>query len=162
MSILFLAKKNNELISHCKCEDSLVGNPGQLDCPWCGCGWLFSCNKCRKAFSFAKAVEIDKAWKEIAIEDLVGYSNKEPTKEEVSEWVESMQHMTSHIELGKTYVYLDGCFIPADEEDFEFEGWHSKHNFSKTPQVIALENKEIVDELLANPDYWTQNAINEQ
>ncbi len=72
-----------------------------------------------------------------------------------------MQSMMSHIQPGRTYIYLDGCFIPADEENFEFEGWHSKHNFFKTPQVIALEDNEIVDALLANPDYWTENAIQE-
>lgn len=162
MSILFLVKKNDELISHCKCEESLAGDPGQLDCPWCGCGWLFSCTKCRKAFTFAEAKLIDKTWEEIAREDILGFSSKEPTKEAISEWVDCMQHMMSHLVVGKTYVYLDGCFIPTDEEDFEFEGWKSKHNFYRPPQVIALEDKEIIDSLLSNPQYWEGNAIPEQ
>lgn len=161
MAILYLVKKNNELISHCKCEESIVGEPGQLDCPWCGCGWLFSCTKCRKAFTFAEAKEIDKTWEELAREDLLGYSGKEPELEDVDNWIECMQHMMSHIEVGRTYIYLDGCFIPADEEGFEFEGWASKHSFYKTPQVIALEDKAILDQVLSNPEYWTENAIEE-
>lgn len=60
MSILYLVKKNDDVISHCKCEESFVGEEGQLDCPWCGCGWLFSCSKCRKAFTFSEAAEIEK------------------------------------------------------------------------------------------------------
>ncbi len=159
MSILYLVKKNDELISHCKCEESLVGDPGQLDCPWCGCGWLFSCTKCRKAFTFAEAKELDKTWEEVAKEDLLGYSNKEPESDDINNWIECMQQMMSHIEVGKTYIYLDGSFIPADEENFEFEGWKSKHNFYKTPQVIALEDKEIIEQVLSNPQYWEENAI---
>ena len=162
MSILYLAKKNDDFISHCKCEESLVGDSGQLDCPWCGCGWLFSCTKCRKAFSFAEAIRVDKTWEELAREDLFGFSGKEPSQAEITEWIECMQHMTSHLKLGQTYVYLDGCFIPANEEDFEFEGLHAKHEFHKPPQVVALEDESIVKDLLENPDYWTQNAINPQ
>lgn len=160
MSILYLAKKNNDFVSHCKCENSLIGDSGQLDCPWCGCGWLFSCIKCRKAFSFSEAVNLDKTWEELAHDDLIGFDGKEPSQAEIAEWVEYMKYRTSHLVLGQTYVYLDGCFIPADEENFEFEGLHAKHAFHKPPQIIALEDERIVGDLLENPDYWTQNAIN--
>ncbi len=160
MSILYLQKKNSDLICHCECEESLVGDPGQLDCPWCGCGWLFSCTKCRKAFSFAIAVEVDKTWEELAKEDLYGYSKKEPTEQDVSEWIEFMQGMLEHVELGQDYIYLDGYFIPANEEDFEAEGWHSKHDFRKTPQIIALkEDPEIINQVLSNREYWDENKI---
>ena len=159
MSILYLVKKNDEFISFCSCAESLVGDPGQLDCPWCGCGWLFSCTKCRKAFSFAVAAEIDKTWEEIAAEDLYGYSKKQPTDEAISEWVEGMKAMQSEIELGKTYVYLDGIFIPADEENFAMEGWYAKHEFEHVPQVAALKNEEIKKLVLSNPEYWRKNQI---
>ena len=159
MSILYLKKKNDDFISHCKCEESLVGDPGQLDCPWCGCGWLFSCTKCRKAFSFAIATKIDKTWEQIAKEDLYGFSKKIPTQEEVSEWVEFMKKMMGHIELGKSYVYLDGYFVPTDEVNFEAEGWYAKHDFAKMPQIMALEDPKIVDQVLSNPEYWRSHAI---
>jgi hypothetical protein len=48
---LYLRKANDDFVSHCKCPkaDSLISSPGQMDCPWCGCGWLFICSRCNKA-----------------------------------------------------------------------------------------------------------------
>ncbi len=159
MSVIHLVKANDDLVSHCKCEQGTVGEPGQLDCPWCGCGWLFSCSKCRKAFSFAKVVEINKTWQELAREDLYNYNKQEPDNDSISNWVENMKGMTEHIELGKNYVYLDGYFIPTDEEYFEVEGWKSKHDFIKVPQVEALEDPTVIDQVLSNSDYWLKNEI---
>src|SRR5262249_18861030 len=53
---VYLRKANNDLVSHCACAqaDALVTAPSQMDCPWCGCGWLFICSRCRKAFTFAE------------------------------------------------------------------------------------------------------------
>jgi len=67
---LYLAKANNNLISHCACPDALVTFPPQIDCPWCGCGWLFTCIECRKAFVFERAIESDSPWHELARRDL--------------------------------------------------------------------------------------------
>ena len=67
--------------------------------------------------------------------------------------------MTEHIELGKSYAYLDGFFIPVDEVNFSVEGWKSKHDFKKVPQVSALEDSTIVEQVLSNPDYWRNNEI---
>ena len=69
---------------------------------------------------------------------------------------------TEHIQLGQSYVYLDGFFIPADETDFEVRGWHAKHQFTKVPQVLALEDETIVEQVLGNPDYWTENEITDR
>ncbi|WP_434157900.1 hypothetical protein [Stutzerimonas stutzeri] len=154
MSIIYLVKKNDDLISHCHCDESLVSYPGQLDCPWCGCGWLFFCTKCRKAFTFATAVEVEKTWEEIAKEDLVGYSKQEPSDEEVAEWVAYMKEMLGHIEPGRDYVYLDGHVIPTDEGQFEAEGWHSKHVFPEPPQLTAMTQSEVIDTVLSNREYW--------
>lgn len=159
MSIIYLTKKNDDLISHCRCEESLAGDPGQLDCPWCGCGWLFSCTKCRKAFTFAAGVEIDKSWNEIAREDLFGYSKKEPSEKEVAEWIDFMKGMMAHVEVGRDYIYLDGYFIPTDEGPFEAEGWHSKHNFSEPPQVTAMDHPEIIGTILSKREYWDEAKI---
>lgn len=159
MSIIYLVKKNDDLISHCNCKESLVGEPGRLDCPWCGCGWLFSCTKCRKAFTFATGVEIDKSWTEIAREDLFGYSKKEPSEKEVDEWVDFMKGMMEHIEVGRDYIYLDGYFIPAYEGSFEAEGWYSKHDFSEPPQVTAIDHPEIIEDVLSKREYWDEAKI---
>ncbi len=67
--------------------------------------------------------------------------------------------MQSEIELGKIYVYLDGVFIPADEENFSMEGWYAKHEFAQAPQVSALKNSEIEKLVLSNPEYWRKSQI---
>jgi hypothetical protein len=162
VTILYLAKKNDDVISHCKCEESFIGEEGQLDCPWCGCGWLFSCLKCRKAFTFAEAVKINKTWEELAREDLMAFYKRDPNKIDIEEWVQRMQYMTSHIKLGETYVYLDGCFIPAKDKNIEFEGLYANHKFNVLPQVSALENNSVISSTLENPEYWYKNTINQK
>lgn len=44
---IYLIKDNDDLCSHCACETAYITFPPQMDCPWCGCGWLFSCTACR-------------------------------------------------------------------------------------------------------------------
>jgi hypothetical protein len=159
MKTIYLQKENNDLISHCKCENALTSYPSQLDCPWCGCGWLFSCIECRKAFTFAKGIETDLSLEELAEEDYFGFYNEKPSKEDVDEWVEGMKAFLSDIEVGKSYIYFDGSILPADSTDFEFTGWFSHHKFDKTPQMMALKKPNIVDKILCNSDYWIQNEI---
>ncbi|MCJ8273007.1 MAG: hypothetical protein MJK04_26865 [Psychrosphaera sp.] len=157
MSIIHLVKANDDLVSHCKCQQGIVGEPGQMDCPWCGCGWLFSCSNCRKAFTFAIAVEIDKTWEELALQDLYSYNKQTPDATSIADWIENMKAMTGHIELGQSYVYLDGAFIPADMQDFKLSGWKTTHKFDTTPQIAALEEPSVIEHILSNPDYWRKD-----
>ena len=39
---IYLEKDNDQLVSFCSCEPAYITYPPQLDCPWCGCGWLFT------------------------------------------------------------------------------------------------------------------------
>ena len=61
---LYLRKANDDLVSNCRCAkaEALITAPCQMDCPWCGCGWLFICSHCRKAFTFAEAFEVEESW----------------------------------------------------------------------------------------------------
>jgi hypothetical protein len=61
-----LRKTNDDFVNHCKCAkaDALISSPGQMDCPLCGCEWLFNCSGCGKAFTFAESVEVDESWEE--------------------------------------------------------------------------------------------------
>ncbi len=52
---LYLVKADDRLHSTCRCAQGLAGFPIQADCPWCGCGWLFTCTRCGKPFTFARA-----------------------------------------------------------------------------------------------------------
>jgi hypothetical protein len=131
-----------------------------MDCPWCGCGWLFTCMKCRKAFTFARGVELDESWEEWASHDIRGFE-MEPTDEAVVDWVESMQAYLDGVMVGKQYVALDGCVIPTDANSLDFDGWKSHHRFDFVPQVAALEDASIVKTVLSNVDYWETRAIDE-
>ena len=158
---LYLKKASNELISHCTCDDAPITFPPQMDCPWCGCGWLFCCANCRKAFTFAVAVEVDESWEETALRDLNGRGPafEQPTPDEVAAWVEAMQVMCAELEPGEEYVYLDGWFIPRETEEIEIEGMHAFHDLTCVPQVVALTDKSILEEILSNQDYWKENEV---
>src|SRR5437016_12366537 len=106
--MIYLRKANNDIINWCKCTDGYISSPGQMDCPWCGCGWLFICSRCRKAFTFAEAVEIDESWEQTAHRSIRGHYERDPKVGEVEEWIEFMQILLKSIQLGQMYVYLNG------------------------------------------------------
>src|SRR5690349_1929085 len=99
---LYLKKASNELVSHCTCDDAPITFPPQMDCPWCGCGWLFCCANCRKAFTFAVAVELDESWEATAMRDLGNRSpDFKPTEDDIAAWVEAMQELCGELEVGQ-------------------------------------------------------------
>jgi hypothetical protein len=161
VSIIYLKKCNDDLVSHCKCESAIAAYPPQMNCPWCGCGWLLTCIECRKAFTFAVAVELDTTWEELAKTDIKKRNHAEVTDEDISDWVASMKEILAGIEVGKSYVCLDGYVIPVDAEGVNIEGWMSKHNFDFVPQVKALEDRSIIDNYLSNSEYWIENELEE-
>lgn len=159
MSIIYLKKYNDDLISHCKCETAIAAYPPQMNCPWCGCGWLLTCIECRKAFTFAVGVELDTTWEELAKKDIGKRNHIEATQEDISSWVDSMKQILEDIEVGKSYVCLDGCIIPIDSKSVNIEGWMSKHEFDFVPHVKALEDRSIIDKYLSNSEYWYKNEL---
>src|SRR5438874_12347121 len=100
---IYLRKANDDLVSHCGCDltDALISSPGQLDCPWCGCGWLFVCKQCRKAFTFAEGVEIDESWEDTGDRAVRALYQRDPEPGEVAEWVGFMQILLTRVQLGK-------------------------------------------------------------
>jgi hypothetical protein len=158
---LYLQRASDKLVCHCNCDDAWITFPPQMDCPWCGCGWLFCCSKCRKAFAFAKCVEINESWEETALRDLNsrGPDFEKPTADDVEAWVAAMKVMCEELEPGQEYVYLDGWFIPTDIEEISMEGMHAYHELNCVPQVEALNDPDVIKELLGNEDYWTENQV---
>src|SRR5438045_9747402 len=98
--MIYLRKANSDLIDHCKCGGGYISSPGQMDCPWCGCGWLFTCVDCRKAFTFAEAVEVDFTLEEMARRNRKhwGRAGTEPSAHEISDWVDFMRDFLQDIE----------------------------------------------------------------
>jgi hypothetical protein len=104
--IKLLAKANDDVLSHCQCSASLASLPGQLDCPWCGCGWLISCTHCRQAFTYARVVEVDTEYTTYIQEDRRrdGYSDDDDPAElrDSAAWLEEA---LADIPVGATVVY---------------------------------------------------------
>lgn len=154
MKQVYLQKDSDDLISHCRCKDALVGMPVQADCPWCGCGWLFVCMSCNKAFTFARAIEVDESLESLVKRGL----GPEAPQEYVNDYVAELEEMLADVEVGKTYVYFDGALIPTDADGFEFDGIFASHSLGVVPQVEALSDPSIIEDLLKNANYWHQFA----
>lgn len=158
-SLVYLAKANAELVCACECAQALMAFPPQGNCPWCGCGWLFSCIECRKAFTFARGVSVDTSWEELARRDQTNYGEESIPQEDIDRWVSTMKELLAEVKVGAKYVCLDGAIIPADAGVIQFEGWHSRHDLDFVPQVAALDDRSIVKDLLSNVKYWLANAL---
>ena len=130
-----------------------------MDCPWCGCGWLFTCIECRTAFTFAEAITVNESWQETAARDLRKGWKREPSEQDISQWVEAMTELLADVQVGKRYVYLDGIFIPTTATSVRFAGWHSRHDLQFVPQVEAVTDQSIMSPILANEAYWKRTAI---
>ena len=151
---LYLVKANDDFVSFCRCKRALASSPPQMDCPWCGCGWLFTCIECRKAFTFAKAVVVPQSLEELGRDDLRGRWHKDPSPEQLAEWVEWMKMLLKPIEAGKVYVYFDGTYFPTDASGIKLDGWHAHHDLMFVPQVEAMRNPEVRETVLSNKEYW--------
>jgi hypothetical protein len=161
MAHIYLHKANDDLVSHCKCKntDALMSSPGQMDCPWCGCGWLFICRQCRMAFTFAEGIEVDESWEDTGECVILAQYNRKPETGEVEAWIGFMKILLKGVQPGEKYVYLDGYVIPANAEGITIEGWHSYHDLDYVPQVAARSNQEICDRLLCSRQYWESNRV---
>jgi hypothetical protein len=158
---LYLRKANDELVSHCRCSpsDAWISSPAQMDCPWCGCGWLFVCGRCRKSFTFGEAFETTEPYDQIARRFMPRYGSRAPEADEITKWVEWMRILTKGIQAGQRCVYLDGWILPIDDGAVSVEGWHSTHQIKFVPQVEALARRQVIDELLSSKDYWLSTKL---
>jgi hypothetical protein len=159
---VFLVKANDDLVSHCNCQLTPIGAPAQMDCPWCGCGWLFVCPTCRKAFTFARAEEVEFTWEQLAHRDLDGKWGRNPTPEEVVEWIDFMKILVKGVEVGKEYAYIDGWVFPTDQRELRFDGWHAHHELERVPQAAALEDRTYLEQTLGSEEYWHARRIEEE
>jgi hypothetical protein len=157
----YLRKANDNLVSHCKCEraHALISPPGQLDCPWCGCGWLFICSTCRKAFTFAEGIVLNEPWADTARREIHAAYGREPEPGEVDEWVDGMKVLLSQVERGKLYVYFDGYIIPVTADGIDIEGWYARHHLDFVPQIEATSDPQAFDGLLCSREYWQSDRI---
>jgi hypothetical protein len=157
--IVYLKKANDDLIGNCKCNDGRITYPPQQDCPWCGCGWLFTCIVCRKAFTFAEGVELDAKWEDLATTDWKGWGMQRVSKKNIDSWVKDMKKMLADVKPGGIYVCLDGRILEKDAVNVQFDGIYASHKFDRLPHVEALTRRAVEEEVLANTDYWRSRRV---
>ncbi len=155
----FLIKANDDVLSFCDCGNGYAAFPGQLGCPWCGCGWLFSCAECRRAYTFAKVVLVTEPWEDLARADLKARTDEEPGDDAIREWIEFMQGALEPLELGQICVYLDGSVIPVDKKNVAFDGWFATHDLSELPHAAAMAEPALLDRMLGDVSYWEEREL---
>jgi hypothetical protein len=156
-----LIKANDDLVSFCSCEQGVAGF-GQMDCPWCGCGWLFICNQCHKAFTFAKCIEVEEDIEAVARRRIWNSLERVPTEDELAEEIEWMEFAMADIEVGREYVYFDGMVVDIESDGIEGEGVYAEHELEFVPQVQALTDPSVREEILENEDYWRDRHIEDE
>jgi hypothetical protein len=149
----YLEKANNETVSFCQCEHALASIPGQLDCPWCGCGYLMSCTYCRKSFTYAQVVEIDLTYVEIVTADRKrgGYDTATEVVKSQADWLADVMQ---DFETGDLVVYFDGFFLKLDAADLELEGLFANHSLARLHHHDALIAPAALIATLGNVGYW--------
>jgi hypothetical protein len=158
-NIVYLKKANDDLVSNCKCDDGRITYPPQQDCPWCGCGWLFSCIKCRQAFTFGVGIELDVTWEELATADWKGWGMQRVSKKNIGSWVTDMKRLTKNVEPGRIYACLDGQLFEKGARDIDFTGIYASHKLEQLPHVQALAERSTEEEVLANSEYWRSRRL---
>ena len=153
-NITYLKKANNDVISHCKCKDGRISFPPQMNCPWCGCGWLFTCIACRKAFTFAVGVELEATWEDLAREDWKAWGMTRISKKNIDSWIADMKALTGDVKVGELYACIDGKVFKKDARKIEFDGIYASHKFDRLPQALAIRDGAIIDEQLGSTQYW--------
>ncbi len=156
--VRYIAKANNDVISDCKCADALAAGPAQLDCPWCSCGWLLTCIKCRKDFTFGRVVDVDRSYASIVREDFTN-RGEAASEDEVTDGAEWMAEALADLKIGDTVVYLDGSYLPLDTTNFAYDGWHAQHDFDRLPHAVALEHPNALRETLGVKSYWDEREL---
>ena len=158
MPTKYIFKANDDVLSFCKCDSQPAMSPGQLDCPWCGCGWLIACSKCTKSYTFAEVKETDLSLEELAHIHYKAYGNMETTESDISNWTEWMAHLLEPLSIGDKVVYMDGHYIPIDTENVKIEGIYAEHEFDKLPHAFSKDAEELRS-YLGDPSYWFDRAI---
>jgi len=153
---LIIAKANNDVISWCECAKTTAAYPGQLDCPWCGCGWLFSCSRCHKSFTFGRMVKAEKPLAQYAEAEIKsrGWDIDDAL---VEDWVSYHEFLAGYLSAGQEVVYLDGNVFSTDTTDLEFKGWYAHHQLAQMPH--SQRTAEALESILGDTAYWTEREL---
>ncbi len=161
----FLFKANDDVISHCTCPagEARAMSTAQLDCPWCGCGWLIPCVKCGKSFTYGVIKETDMDIMDIARTEVKARNLTDHiTEEDIKDWAKAMAEDFNRFDVGQKVIYLDGSYFPLDAKNIEFDGYFAHHKLETLPHAEAIKNPSKLKEILYNKDYWFERELPER
>lgn len=126
----------------------------------CGCGYLIGCIKCRKTFTFARVVDVDRSYADIVREDFTarGAAFDDEDVENGAEWMAAALADTA---VGDIVVYLDGAFLRLDTTNFAYDGWFAQHDFDQLPHAQALKQPTALQDTLGDKEYWLERELTE-
>ncbi|KTE29509.1 MULTISPECIES: hypothetical protein [unclassified Sphingopyxis] len=150
----FLFKANDAILSFCRCEGEPAMSGGQLDCPWCGCGWMIACSKCSKSFIFAEVRETDVPLIELGRREVARRGLRGVTEQDIADWAEDMAADLAPFAAGDIVAYLDGSYFRLDATDIEFDGYYAAHKLARLPHAEALDDPPRLQALLGDRRYW--------
>lgn len=101
-------------------------------------------------------------WEQLAHNDLDGKYGKQPTQDEIDEWIGFMKMLTKDIQLGDEYVYIDGWIFATSETHLHFEGMHARHELTVVPQIAALSDRQSLEQTLGNRLYWDARKLDQE
>jgi hypothetical protein len=73
-----------------------------------------------------------------------------------------MKILLKDVEPGSVYVYFDGYVVPTTATGISIDGWYARHDLDFVPQVVAMVDSALSDDLLWSREYWQANRIRRQ
>ena len=66
------------------------------------------------------------------------------------DWLRLVEPIAQTIRRGDRYVFFDGHVLPANSGPIKFDGLVRSHDLPDLPHL----SESLMEETLANPDYW--------
>lgn len=154
-----LERSSTDGVCFCECPRALVAVPDQRDCPWCGCGWLFCCAQCGRAFTYARPVVVHRPLRQIVEQDMLarGWKSDAEQFDNATEYLSGLLEM---IEGEGEHVYLDGAVLPLEDQNIEFEGLYANHQIDVLPHAGERGDPGSLVAMLGEVKYWTDRERN--
>jgi hypothetical protein len=160
---LWLVKDSDDVVNWCTCAESAAGTFPQADCPWCGCGWLFSCAFCRKCFTFARFEWFDESLESLAQRLARAQYGDRMAEDAAVEMARFMAWAAEGWNAGDRVVVIDWQLIGVGEEGpFEFDGAFAHHELEELPQVQELATPGVLEATLGSREYWIERELRDE
>lgn len=153
----WIVKSSDDGVCHCKCDLGIAESPGagQLDCPWCGCGWLFMCAMCGAVFTYGRIAEVDMQPTEIAtrmVDHVFGAGKHRDLVPVARDDIASQSSVLG--DVGDEVVVIDGRVLPLTYRyhGAGFIGRYGVHHLQELPQALTRDPNELVRAF--GREYW--------